>query len=252
VEFCSPQTSSDGDFSSPRSQIRWWFFGPPSPKGLGRFVLCFFSSYLFVDRKTFQRSSKVEATTARVVGSWDLVSFNLSPFFDSRSTKFHRPQFDTRPLALLAAAFWSSRGGVTAEMIVGAWCVVLTCQGVFIPWSRVRDTPRPFCRVWWLLVLWGVLGVWRVMLDGGACTTRTVTNGSFSNGCFLVFYRFYLTVCSVSDYSGLCFVHRLYDRLHSANSSFYVIADASFCWLSLFVANVGMILVFKVTVTGYL
>jgi hypothetical protein len=44
----------------------------------------------------------------------------------------------------------------------------------------------------------------------------------------------------------------LYDRLHSANSSFYVIADASFCWLSLFVANVGMILVFKVTVTGYL
>lgn len=147
-------------------------------------MLCFFSSYLFVDRKTFQRSSKGEVTTARVVNGWDLVSFSLSPFFDSRSTKFCRPQFDTRPLALLAAAFWSSRCVVTAEIITGARRVVLMCQDVFIPWSRMRVTLRPFCRVWWLSVIWGVLGVWRVMLDGGACATRAVANGSFSNRRF--------------------------------------------------------------------
>jgi hypothetical protein len=80
-----------------------------------------------------------------------------------------------------------------------------------------------------------------VMLDDGACATCAVADGSFSDGCFLVFYKLYLTVCSVSDYLGHCFVHRLYDRLHSASSSFYVIAEAHFCWLDLFVANVGTI-----------
>jgi hypothetical protein len=45
-----------------------------------------------------------------------------------------------------------------------------------------------------------------------------------------------------------------FDRLHSASSSFYVIAEAHFCWLGLFVAIVGIICVFRVTVTvtGYL
>jgi len=69
---------------------------------------------------------------------------------------------------------------------------------------------------------------------------------------FSCFFRLYLTFCSVSIYPSHCFVHRLYDQLHSASSSFYVTADAPFCWLGLFVAIVSMICVSRVIVTRYL
>jgi hypothetical protein len=104
--------------------------------------------------------------------------------FISRSTKFCRPQVDTHTPALLAAAIWSSCRVVTAEMIAGARRVVLMCQGVFSPRPHVRATLRPFCRVWWLPVCWGVMGDGRVRLNSGACATRAVTDGNSSDGCF--------------------------------------------------------------------
>jgi hypothetical protein len=68
---------------------------------------------------------------------------------------------------------------------------------------------------------------------------------------FLLFFQIVLNFCSVSIYPSHCFVHRKFDRLHSASSRLYVIAEAPFCWLGLFVAIVGIICVVRVTVMGY-
>jgi hypothetical protein len=70
----------------------------------------------------------------------------------------------------------------------------------------------------------------------------------------LLFFQIVLNFCSVSMYPSHCFVHRKFDRLHSASSSFYVITEVPFCWLGLFVAIVNIICDCRIaeTVTGYL
>jgi hypothetical protein len=162
-------------------------FGPPSPLGLGRFVQYFFPVLIcWMTRNHFKEALRGihSPLVSLAAGVW--CALVCLPFI-SRSTKYCRPQVDTRPPALLAAAIWSSRRDVTAEMIAGARRMVLTCQGVFSPRPRVthvRATLRPFCRDWWLPVCWGVMGDGRVRLDGGACATHAVADGSSSNGCF--------------------------------------------------------------------
>jgi hypothetical protein len=88
------------------------------------------------------------------------------------------------------------------------------------------------------MVAFGALGRFGSLEDDAR---RQLNRRMFLLGCFLIFYRLYLTVCSMSDYPDHCFVHKLYDRLYSASSNYYVTAEAHFCWLDLFVANAGTI-----------
>lgn len=68
-------------------------------------------------------------------------------------------------------------------------------------------------------------------------------------GGFVVFSDCTLTFALCQSFLVIALCTDCFDRLHSASSSFYVIAEAPFCWLGFFEAIVSIICVSRVTVT---